>query len=325
MSEEDRSQNGRESSPWHPGERILQETVGVADRMAAVGSKVLRPYMPEQHRNFYQQLPFILAGVIDNKNRPWATFLTGIPGFIKTPDPQQLTINSLPEKQDPAFSGFINGAPVGLLGIELHTRRRNRANGVIDDLTAEGFQVNVQQTMGNCPKYIQMRDIEFTDKGKIASSEKNEFPAADDQHVKAMIEKADTFFVATYADTPEGRTADVSHRGGKPGFVRVDADGTLTIPDFSGNLFFNTLGNIYISRQAGLIFPDFESGDILQLSGAANIISDSREAEQFAGAERVWKVWPEKIVYRREVLPFRWQYRETSSHLRKTGTWAVTD
>jgi hypothetical protein len=38
---------------------------------------------------------------------------------------------------------------------------------------------------------------------------------------------------------------DVSHRGGRPGFVRVDAAGeSLRLPDYQGNQFYMTLGNL---------------------------------------------------------------------------------
>ncbi|MGH1351246.1 MAG: pyridoxamine 5'-phosphate oxidase family protein [Methyloligellaceae bacterium] len=325
MSKQDNFKNESDSSPWHSGERILQKVAGVADRMAATGQKVLRPYMPDQHRNFYMQLPFILAGIIDDANRPWATFLTGSPGFIKSPTSQLLSVKALPGTDDPAYASFRKGASAGLLGIELHTRRRNRANGVISDITPDGFYMSVQQTMGNCPKYIQLRNYEFAEAGKVSEPAEAELYEANDLHVKSIIEQSDTFFVATYADTTGGRTADVSHRGGKPGFVRVDSDGTLTIPDFSGNMFFNTLGNILVSRKAGLIFPDFESGDVLQLSGEADVISEGPEIAQFKGAERIWKVIPDIVFFRRKTLPFRWQFRELSPHLRKTGSWTASD
>ena len=58
----------------------------------------------------------------------------------------------------------------------------------------------------------------------------------------------------------------MSHRGGKPGFVGVQGD-TLAIPDFRGNRFYNTLGNLLGDPRAGLLFVDFASGDILQIQG----------------------------------------------------------
>ena len=115
---------------------------------------------------------------------------------------------------------------------------------------------------------------------------------------------ADTFFVATYADLAHGeRQADVSHRGGKPGFVRIGGDGVLTIPDFAGNLFFNTLGNILANGKAGLVFADFETGGLLQLTGDAEVILEAPELAAFEGAERLWRFTPRRIIRRPGALP----------------------
>ncbi|MFX6019220.1 pyridoxamine 5'-phosphate oxidase family protein, partial [Acinetobacter baumannii] len=83
------------------------------------------------------------------------------------------------------------------------------------------------------------------------------------------------------------RQVDVSHRGGKPGFVRVDEAGVLTVPDFNGNRFFSTLGNIVLDGHAGLLFVDYASGDVLQMTGQAEVILDSPEIAAFEGAERL--------------------------------------
>ncbi|MCX7079631.1 MAG: FAD-binding oxidoreductase, partial [Pseudomonas sp.] len=68
-------------SPWHAGEKQLQAHVGVAERMEAFGPKVIRSYLPDQHRQFYQQLPFMLYGAVDADGNPWASILEGQPGF----------------------------------------------------------------------------------------------------------------------------------------------------------------------------------------------------------------------------------------------------
>uniref|UniRef100_UPI00049215CA pyridoxamine 5'-phosphate oxidase family protein n=1 Tax=Pseudomonas sp. Ant30-3 TaxID=1488328 RepID=UPI00049215CA len=144
-------------SPWHAGEKQLQQHVGVADRMEAFGRKVIRSEMPDQHRKFYQQLPFMVYGAVDPQGNPWASILEGEPGFADSPAPGTLHFNSLPAADDPAqLSG---GAAIGLLGIELHSRRRNRLNGRIDALSASGFDVSVEQSFGNCPQYIQLRQF----------------------------------------------------------------------------------------------------------------------------------------------------------------------
>ncbi len=55
------------TSPWHAGERELQESVGVADQMDIFGRKVVRDFMPDQHRLFYNQLPYLVVGAVDEQ------------------------------------------------------------------------------------------------------------------------------------------------------------------------------------------------------------------------------------------------------------------
>lgn len=120
---------------------------------------------------------------------------------------------------------------------------------------------------------------------------------------------------------------DVSHRGGRPGFVRIDADGALTVPDFNGNLFFNTLGNFVVNPRAGLLFVDHHTGAMLQVSGKVEIILDSPEIAGFEGAERLWRVFPEKVVWRPGVLPLRWTFAENgfSPDSLTTGIWTEAE
>lgn len=52
--------------------------------------------MPDQHRTFFAQLPFILIGALDSNRQPWATVLAGPAGFIRSPDPRTLVIDAHP-------------------------------------------------------------------------------------------------------------------------------------------------------------------------------------------------------------------------------------
>ena len=51
---------------------------------------------------------------------------------------------------------FAAGKAIGLLGLEPHTRRRNRANGVITRAEPGCLHIRVTESFGNCPKYIQV-------------------------------------------------------------------------------------------------------------------------------------------------------------------------
>ncbi|AET91958.1 putative oxidoreductase [Burkholderia sp. YI23] len=312
-------------SPWHRGEIEIQKAFGAFERMDGAGRRFVRDHMPDQHRQFFAQLPFIVAGSVDEHGDAWATLLAGHPGFMRTPDARTLSMTLARDPLDPADEGMHDGAPIGLLGIELHTRRRNRMNGVIRrDGANAAFHVAVEQSFGNCPQYIQLRDFEFVRDPATPSPVAPLALDALSPRAKAMIAGADAFFVASYFDREDGhRQVDVSHRGGKPGFVRLSDDGSLTIPDFAGNLFFNTLGNILVNGRAGLVFTDFETGDLLQLSGDAEVLLDSPEIAAFQGAERLWRFTPRRIVYRAQALPLRWKARAegASPNSLMTGDW----
>lgn len=313
-------------SPWHSGERALQAKVGVAERMETLGKRVIRDYMPDQHREFYEHLPYLILGAVDAEGWPWASLLDAQSGFIHSPDARQLHIARRPDAEDPAGAEFTPGAAVGMLGIDLHTRRRNRINGHISDVWENGFSVSVEHSYGNCPQYIQLRALKQVPLKTVAQpSPVQRFTALDDAAI-ATIRGADTFFVASYVDL-EGaqpqRSVDVSHRGGQAGFVRVEGD-VLTIPDFAGNLFFNTLGNFQVNPKAGLLFVDFQTGELLQVAGTVTLILDGPEIAAFQGAERLWQVRVEHVVRRPAALRSRWEFQGWSPNSLMTGDWQQT-
>lgn len=312
-------------SPWHAGERQLQQSAGVAERMEVIGAKVIRDHLPEQHRAFYELLPFLVVGAVDDRGLPWATLLEGAPGFVYSPDPYSLRIDGLPALADPAGAGLKKGAAVGVLGIDLNTRRRNRMNGVVGTAGSGGFAVNVVHTFGNCPKYIQLRAVEPGRQGRHGAEGAVQRANSLDDAARTMIRNADTFFVASYVDLcgdAAQRAVDVSHRGGNTGFVRVDGD-VLTIPDFTGNSFFNTLGNLQVNPVAGLLFVDFATGDVLQLVGRAEVLLEGAELAAFHGAERLWRVTVEHVVRRNAALALRWQFDGFSPYSLAMGPWPV--
>lgn len=291
----------RDANTWHAGERQMQARLGMDERMAEIGPRLIRDFMPDQHRDFFEQLPFMLIGSVDERGDAWASVLTGAPGFAHSPDPRALTISINPD----AAPGLAPGRAVGLLGIEPHTRRRNRMNGTIASMSHGELTVTVDQSFGNCPKYIHPRELVPRPPGpEIPSVRFDGLDAA----ARAQIRAADTLFVTSYVDVGTARQVDISHRGGPAGFVRIDADGggddLLTIPDYAGNRFFNTLGNICVQPRVGLLFIDLVSGDVLQIVGLAQVLAEGDDGSGFA--ERAWTVRPQHAVRRPAAFPLRW-------------------
>lgn len=266
-----------DASPWHAGELRAQVLSGANHIPGGAG---IRDFMPDQHRDFFAMLPFMVAATVDETGAPMATLLTGRPGFVASPDPTTLTIAAA--SADPAGRRLVPGAPIGLLGIQPDTRRRNRANGVVTAADDAGMTVQVRQSFGNCPQYIHPRHV-MVDRRVAIEAEPFE---GLDARARKQIAAADTFFVATSSGVGvENGGVDVSHRGGPPGFVKASGD-VLTIPDYRGNRYFNTLGNLLLDPRAALLFVDFANGELLQLQGIAEIAWDEHE---LPSAERTWR------------------------------------
>jgi predicted pyridoxine 5'-phosphate oxidase superfamily flavin-nucleotide-binding protein len=310
------------ASPFHAGEQTIQRLAGVRDRIELKGRAVIRNYMPEQHRAFFAALPFMVVALADQNGHPWATTLSGPPGFINPAEQNLLAIKAWLDPDDPLHSCIRDGAPIGGLGIELSTRRRNRVNGRIENcIVGEGFAIRVQQSFGNCPKYIQAR----SERPRIRSRpvpESRIAPHLGDSEV-SLIAGSDTFFIASRSAQLDQEEAsqglDVSHRGGRPGFVRVVSPNELCFPDFSGNLLFNTLGNLEVDPRAGLLFIDFQSGRMLHIIGRARICWDVPETMRSAGVERLIFFDIQCVVTRDHAFPHSFDFVSYSPHLGAEG------
>ncbi len=312
----------RDRKVWHAGERTVQERAGTAQHMAEVGEQVIRTFMPDQHRIFFGQLPFVVVGALDAEGQPWASILSGLPGFMESPHARRLEISAAPVAGDPLHEALRLGAPVGLLGIELPTRRRNRMNGFILAKDENGFAVQVEESFGNCPQYIQKRDYAAFSQAGTAVEPFDGLPV----DAAAAIRGADTMFVATAAPSDDGDfRVDVSHRGGRAGFLGIDAGGAIVVPDFRGNGFFQTLGNLTAYPKVGLLIPAFATGDLLQIAGDAEIVWDGPEVEAYPGAQRLWKIHPPKGQpsgrWLRGALPLRFGEAELSPRSVMVGVY----
>ena len=244
------------TDPFHRGELQAQQLAG----QVALGHAI-REAMPDQHRTFFEALPFVLFASSGAAGAPAAQVLYGVPGFIRSPDARTLELTCVTDVQV--------GAQFGLLGIDFATRRRNRANGVVLSNTAGLLVLEVNESFGNCPKYITQRDVGPVPRVAQAPLAFDGLGVA----ARETVAASDTFFVATSGGK---HGLDISHRGGTPGFGRIDGD-TLVIPDLSGNRYFNTLGNLLLEPRATLLFIGFSSGDVLTLHGEVAIDWRRRE------------------------------------------------
>ncbi|HEY0062250.1 MAG TPA: pyridoxamine 5'-phosphate oxidase family protein [Telluria sp.] len=271
-------------SGFHHGELEAQRLAGVVGNGAGI-----RPFMPDQHRLFFEALPFIMAATVDADGAARAQVLHGSPGFVYTPDDVTLTIAT------PVL--FTSGRPIGLLGLDFSNRRRNRANGVVRSSEPGKLVIDLHESFGNCPRHITLRDVHPAAAAPATLATFEGLDAA----AQALIANADTFFIAT---TGGKFGVDISHRGGPRGFVRIDG-ASLQVPDYAGNRFFNTLGNLVLDARAALLFIDFASGDVLELEGSVAIDWQPDGAPQ----ARSWRFACARGTLSRAALPLRWTDR----------------
>jgi uncharacterized protein len=313
----------RTESPFHAGELAIHARFGAQERMDKQGRRVIRDYLPDQFRQFFAQLPYVIVGTVDTAGNAWASVLVGTPGFLSTPDDRTLQVTAQPLFGDPLATNLAEGIDIGFLGIELPTRRRNRMNGRVTATHANGFEAQVRQSFGNCPQYIQVRRSEWHEFDPTIAKPVHRLEQLGEAE-RAIITMADTFFITTAYQAESAGAAsgvDVSHRGGNPGFVRIDDHCTLTIPDFSGNCHFNTFGNLELNSHAGILFIDFSKGDLLYLTGTAEVIWEGSEILSYAGAERLLRFHLQSGYRVEASLPLRWTEPEFSPFLDRMGAW----
>ena len=266
-------------SIFHEGERNLHKKLDIEERQHQLGLRMIRDHMPEQHRAFFATLQSVHIGAIDADGHPWAIMRTGSTGFMASPNDKTLAITSTPLPGEPADLNFRVGAKTSIVGIEFETQRRNRLNATIGAATLGHLSFHVDQSYGNCPKYIQIRHK--TPAGP--SAPKTPFTSATLTAAdKTQIAHADTLLIASRAadlgDDPRAGV-DINHRGGMPGFVTVVDDKTIQFPDYKGNSFYNTYGNILTDNRVGLQFVDFETGTLLNIKGTAELVEDLNNGE----------------------------------------------
>jgi len=271
--------------PFHDGEIAVQTRAGERDAAIRHGAGISSRIAPAAV-SFLARQRLVALSTAGDDERLWTAVWCGEPGFVQSADGRRVTIlrSLMPAlTDDPVLQRLSVHRDVGMLAIELGSRRRLRINGAIERVSGEEVDILVRESVGNCPKYIQRREPHEAAAATVA-------PRAGgcelDDERRALIERADTVFVGSLH--PE-RGVDTSHRGGAPGFIRVVDASTLRIPDYPGNSMFMTLGNFAADARASLAVLDFERRLIVSLSGTARLLFDVEDPQHpTGGTGRYW-------------------------------------
>ncbi|MFI1990849.1 pyridoxamine 5'-phosphate oxidase family protein [Actinoplanes sp. NPDC020271] len=252
---------------FHGGEIAVQRQAGVRHEAARL-SRMLEPTeLSGGIARFLAERTFLALTARDGAGRLWTTAVAGRPGLLEVRSGSELAVHAGIAAGDP-LTGLAAGQQVGTTSVDFARQRRVRINGTLTVATAKLLVVDAEQAYGNCPQFIQPRLLAPDDAAPPATAEDDTRHGTTPEPADlALIRAADTFFLGT---AHPDRGADASHRGGPPGFVRVDDRG-LWWPDYPGNNMFNSLGNLAVNPEAALLFPDFATGGSLHLSGTARI------------------------------------------------------
>lgn len=292
---------------YHEGEKAVQERAGARGMAERIG-RGIHDSIPAAAREFLHAQRFAVVGALDERGRVWASPLVGGPGFLEVIDERRLRIRASFMKEDPLAASVVEGADVGLVAIEFETRQRMRLNGRVARRGEDSLEVVTEQVYANCPKYIQKRAPEALRAQAPSPASVRIFDRIGTAEAAALT-SADTFFIASIHGSGG---ADCSHRGGMPGFVRVESETRIVWPDYAGNGMFQTLGNISADGRAGLLIPDFATGDALVLTGRAEILWDPEAFDDAPGAQRLVAFTLEAGLVLPAALPLEWKFLEFS-------------
>ncbi|KDN41971.1 hypothetical protein K437DRAFT_258055 [Tilletiaria anomala UBC 951] len=337
---------------WHPGEVEAQEARGFADELWGTDPP-FEDGLPPFYALFFAQLPFIPLATLDGSGRPWASLISGQDGeagFIqpytppgsrsdedrtlrmKVPAPEGLPLRFC--LQEHGSMGIQKGKILAAsVGVMLHNRRRNKLEGVVKDWKLDehagnlDLELGVNNIMGNCPKYINRRILTSTQLNpKVLASAYPSAPTGTPLPDVALdiVASADHVYLATrHTGNPSVYPQDESrlgmnHRGGRKGFLRHYFDheqgkSCLVLPDFSGNRFMQSIGNLVHDPVAGLAIPHFgfRSSDgvfvrparVLHVTGKTQVLVGAEAKKFMRGVQACIKIYVEAYTVLEGALP----------------------
>lgn len=298
---------------FHEGEICIQEKADERD-LAIQNSQMINDVIPKAVWEYIENQSLAYLGSIDSDEFPWACQIVckGAIRVIENGKKVLLSKDKIWHEDNEQFLQNINNNPkIGLLLFDSEKRRRYRINGRISQHN-EYYEITVLEANPNCPQYIQRRKLISIHKDLAKDiPSKIKFHTFTEQ-IEKILRSIDTFIVSSC--NPNGEV-DISHRGGKAGFILVKDNRTLRIPDYSGNGLFNTLGNFKINPKAGLFIQDYDTGILLHLIGTVTINFNDDDVEvNTGGTGRFWDFRLENGVLSSSQTRLIWKYIDSWPH-----------
>lgn len=335
------------ASEWHAGEQEMHKRLRVPE-----GENPTSSFLSPFAANLLTRSPLLALGTLDSSGRPWTTLWGGEAGFAWPVAQSVIAVKATIDLEyDPVSEVLLGknadgqvkreespGRMVGGLAIDLESRRRVKLYGRMaagalketagNSVAEASLVVKIEQSLGellvprklllftngfagNCPKYLNKKHIiPRLPKPTLVSTT---LPLP--QEAIDLITRSDLFFISS---SNHDSDMDTNHRGGPPGFVRIlsnDTNGLIIVyPEYSGNRLYQTLGNLTTTPQAGLVFPDFNTGDVVYLTGRTEILAGEKATNLISHTNLAVKIYVEDVRYVTDGLSFRGEEGERSPY-----------
>jgi hypothetical protein len=297
-------------NPFHEGEIAVQKRAGERD-IARHRTSIFSPHIVPGALPFLARQRFIALSTTGDDRHLWTSGWCGHAGFVASETGERVRIDrarAMISPADPILPRLAVSRDIGMVAIEMTTRRRLRVNGIVERITADEIVVRVRESVPNCPKYIQRRDVHDVTATSAAAPLASGYTI--DADLRALLERTDTAFVGSLHPS---RGVDASHRGGAPGFIQVLDATTMRLPDYAGNSMFLTLGNFEVDSRASLAAIDFERKRVASFSGAARLCFDGERTDHPTGSTgRYWELTVREWVQFDLPATMRWTLLEMS-------------
>ncbi|KAI9665999.1 MAG: hypothetical protein M1821_003934 [Bathelium mastoideum] len=293
--------------PWHDGEHRAHALLHVYER----DNPTLSSLAPRAGYRL-QNDPLLAIGTLDTQKRPWTTLWGGEAGFARPIAQDIIGVKTLVDGAfDPVVEALV-GKTEGNGGQIVKEQGKGR---MVSGLSIHLDQRHRWKLYGRMIAGALGKAKGFEEKDSQSRSPSLEGSNSEVQLVVRIEQSLDMFFVSS---SNADEDMDTNHRGGPPGFVRVlnnDSSGAVLVwPEYSGNQLYQSLGNLLTTPKAGLIFPDFKTGDALYVTGNTEILTGKDASFLMSRSNLVVKLTLTDSRFVKQSLAFRGELGERSPY-----------